>query len=420
MSREMIASKAPWVSEYPADWKPIAFKRAIKRMATGLNPRDNFELNPPDADIYYVTIKNFKNGEVYLDEKCDKVTPEAWKVIQERSDLHKGDLLFASISEEGNVYVLEDEPNNWNINESVFCIRVDEKWFTPEFFAYMITNQKFYSDLRSDATGTTFLSIKQNKLKESIVLAPPLLEQQAIVRYLDAKCSVIDEAIERHKKIIEKLEEYRKAHIFDAMGQCTATIPAKHVFRIYAGATPKSGESTYWDGDIAWVTPADFKTEDHYVAGGKRSITEEGYASCNTTIVPSGSIIVSKRAPIGTVSINTTPLCTNQGCLSCVVMPNADVEFYYYALIYKAEHMQVLGAGTTFQEISSNSFANMKLPYASLDEQKVIAQKLNAIDTSIQAYKRKHITIIEKLEEYRKSIIYNAVTGKLDCREAVK
>ena len=59
-----------------------------------------------------------------MDEKCDMIDQEAWGIIQTRSDLHKNDILFASISEEGNAYILNEEPTNWNINESVFCVKV--------------------------------------------------------------------------------------------------------------------------------------------------------------------------------------------------------------------------------------------------------------------------------------------------------
>ena len=92
----------------------------------------------------------------------------------------------------------------------------------------------------------------------------------------------------------------------------------KFCFDVYAGATPKTENPDNWDGDIVWVTPADYKTEDKFIRGGQRTITKQGYDSCNTQIVPRGSIVFSKRAPIGTVAISDVELCTNQGCLSCV------------------------------------------------------------------------------------------------------
>ncbi|MGY6429974.1 restriction endonuclease subunit S, partial [Vibrio parahaemolyticus] len=73
----------------------------------------------------------------------------------------------------------------------------------------------------------------------------------------------------------------------------------KHMFSIINGSTPKSGISTYWDGNITWVTPADLsKLPNFQIGASVRTITEDGLNSCGTTIVPSGSLVLSSRAPI--------------------------------------------------------------------------------------------------------------------------
>ena len=187
----------------------------------------------------------------------------------------------------------------------------------------------------------------------------------------------------------------------------------KYMFSIYAGATPDSKNSEYWDGDIVWITPADYKTTDKYISCGAKSLTKAGYNASNTTIVPAGSIIVSKRAPIGTVSIAEVPLCTNQGCLSCVPNDDVDSSFAYYALSSMSDEMQVLGAGTTFKEISANAFANMKIPYFPLPEQHAIVRYLDAKCAAIDEAIERHKKIIEKLEEYKRSSIIKAVNGDI-------
>ena len=188
----------------------------------------------------------------------------------------------------------------------------------------------------------------------------------------------------------------------------------KYMFSIYAGATPDSKNPKYWDGDIIWITPADYKTTDKYVLHGTKNLTEAGYAASNTTIVPAGSIIVSKRAPIGTVSIAGVPLCTNQGCLSCVPNEDVDSTFAYYALSIMKDKMEVLGAGTTFKEISANAFSNMKIPYFPLPEQRAIVNyldpKCSAIDEAIGRHKK----IIEKLEEYRRAEIARLISFNVE------
>lgn len=175
----------------------------------------------------------------------------------------------------------------------------------------------------------------------------------------------------------------------------------KYLFDIYAGATPKSDNPAFWDGNITWITPSDYKTNEKYVSKGSRTITQKGYNSANTTLVPKGSLIVSKRAPIGTVCIAAKPLCTNQGCLSCIPKEGVNSEFFYYVLSAITEEMEILGSGTTFQEISASNFANMKVPYMDLKDQNRITAYLNekcaAIDEAISRQKK----AIEKLEEYK-------------------
>ena len=187
------------------------------------------------------------------------------------------------------------------------------------------------------------------------------------------------------------------------------TAKIKYSFNIYAGATPKTEKEEFWDGDIVWVTPADYKTSDKFVSRGQRTITKAGYNSCNTQIVPKGSLIFSKRAPIGTVAISSNELCTNQGCLSCVPKL-ANVSYYYYCASIASEYFDLLGSGATFKEISAASFSNVKFPCPPLAEQQAIASYLDAqtarIDSIIEAREKK----IKLLEELRVAIISKAVT----------
>lgn len=186
--------------------------------------------------------------------------------------------------------------------------------------------------------------------------------------------------------------------------------PVKNSFVVISGATPKSDMPDYWDGDVVWVTPADYKFEDKYVLKGKRNLSQAGYESCGTTLVPAGSIIFSKRAPIGTVAIAGGELCTNQGCLSCVPKENVSSKFFYYAMAAFTEQFNLYGTGTTFKEISFSSFSDFKLPRPSYLEQKRIAtyleRKCDEIDVVIADTRK----TIEGYKELRQSIISEAVT----------
>lgn len=184
----------------------------------------------------------------------------------------------------------------------------------------------------------------------------------------------------------------------------------KNTFNIYSGATPKSGNSDYWDGDVVWITPADYKTIDKYIGLGKRTLTQDGYNSCGTTLVPENSIIFSKRAPIGSVAISKIPLCTNQGCLACVSKGSADFVFYYYVMSVFTEIFGLYGSGTTFKEISFDNFASFYIPYPDVKEQKEIADYLDHKCAEIDAVIEKTKATIEEYKKLKQSVITEAVT----------
>ena len=184
----------------------------------------------------------------------------------------------------------------------------------------------------------------------------------------------------------------------------------KRHFSIISGATPKSENSAFWDGDIPWITPADFKTSDKFVSHGKRNLTRAGYDSCGTSLIPKGSIVFSKRAPVGTVAIANNELCTNQGCLSCVVKDHSVPSFYYYAMSVFTEQFELVSTGTTFKEIAADVFANFRLPAPSTVDQQKIADYLDTECAQIDAVIDQTRTSIEEYRKLKQSVITQAVT----------
>jgi len=150
------------------------------------------------------------------------------------------------------------------------------------------------------------------------------------------------------------------------------------VCNIVSGTTPKSGISTFWNGEIVWVTPTDLgKLVSSYIYDSERKISETGFSSCNLTLLPVGSIVLSSRAPIGYLAITSIPLCTNQGCKSFIAGSTVDTNFLFYTLKLSVKQLQNIGSGATFAEISKTQLENFIIPLPSLPEQKRIAAILN-------------------------------------------
>ena len=144
------------------EWEQLTLDDVTSKFATGLNPRKNFVLG--HGNNFYVTIKNMPNNQVVLDDKCDKVDDEAIKKINKRSDLRVGDLLFSGIGTIGRTYLIKEQPTNWNISESVFTIRANER-VSPEFLYLLLLSTDMQNYAISKASGSVQKGIRMADLK---------------------------------------------------------------------------------------------------------------------------------------------------------------------------------------------------------------------------------------------------------------
>ena len=150
----------------------------------------------------------------------------------------------------------------------------------------------------------------------------------------------------------------------------------KHIGEVVGGGTPKTTVSEYWNGEIPWLTPADFSGyEDMYISAGSRTITEIGLQSSSAQMLPTNSILYSSRAPIGYIAINSNPVSTNQGFKSLVPFDIAMTQYLYYCLKARTDDIVRRATGTTFKEISGTEMAETIIPLPPINEQKRIFEQ---------------------------------------------
>lgn len=273
--------------------------------------------------------------------------------------------------------------------------------------------------------------------KNLIFVKIPLDEQVKIQNFLDKKTAKIDALIEKDKKLIELLKEKRTAlinHVVtkgldpnvklkDSGIEWIGKIPEgwevgkiKQFAKVITGSTPQSGNDSYWDGNVVWITPADLSQRSKHIFDSKRKITKEGYSSCGTTYVDKGTIIIASRAPIGYPTIVGTRLCFNQGCKAFEIEKEFISDYCYYYLNAYEEVLTALGKATTFSELSTYDFSSFLVLKPQKTEQlqitKYLDKQTSKIDKTIKLIEKK----IEHLEEYKKSLIHYVVTGKVDVR----
>lgn len=151
------------------------------------------------------------------------------------------------------------------------------------------------------------------------------------------------------------------------------------VAKVVGGSTPKTGEPSYWGGDIPWITPDDLSGfSDKHIERGRRSITQAGYDSCSTQMVPARTVLYTSRAPIGYVAIAANPVCTNQGFKSFICGSALEPEYAYWYLRGAGRIVGSLASGTTFLEISAKAAARIPVPLAPRTAQAGIVRELEA------------------------------------------
>lgn len=157
---------------------------------------------------------------------------------------------------------------------------------------------------------------------------------------------------------------------------------------IISGATPKTGNPDYWGGDIPWVSPKSLsKLESKYLDNPTEYITQAGFDSCSTRMLPAMSLLLSCRAPVGLTAINREPICTNQGFKSLIPNPEmADINYLFHVMKEMRPRLEAQGRGATFTEVSKSIVERFEIPLPPLNEQRRIA------------------TILDKAEEIKKNM----------------
>jgi len=188
----------------------------------------------------------------------------------------------------------------------------------------------------------------------------------------------------------------------------------KRMFHIVGGSTPKA-DIEFWDDQILWATPADLsKRESVYISDTERRISVAGLESCAASLVPKNSIIISTRAPIGSLAIADREMCTNQGCKSLVPYKDTCPEYFAYLLSISTAELNIRGKGTTFLELSSDALGAFVTPAPPLDEQTHVAAFLDRETARIDALAAEQQRLIELLKEKRQAVISHAVTKGLN------
>ena len=171
---------------------------------------------------------------------------------------------------------------------------------------------------------------------------------------------------------------------------------------IVGGGTPSTGNQSYWDGDIDWYAPAEI-ADQIYANSSQKKITGLGYENSSAKMLPPGTVLFTSRAGIGKTAILTRKGCTNQGFQS-IVPHRGELDSYF--IFSRTEELkrygELVGAGSTFVEVSGKQMAVMELMMPpTMREQQTIGGFFQQLDNLITLHQRK----FEKLTNVKKSML---------------
>ena len=310
--------------------------------------------------------------------KCKYISQEDYVILKKNGCVpQKGDVLVAKDGSYLKQIFVCKETKEEAILSSIAIFRPNS--LVDSFFlSYLLKSPQVYNYIANNCvSGSALPRIVLKDFKEVNLPIPSIEIQKSIVSILKS----LDDKIEVNRRINENLEQQAQA-LFKSWfvdfepfkdGEFVESelgmIPKgwrvgmlDEIGDVVGGSTPsKSKPEYYTDKGIAWLTPKDLSISNNkFTAKGEIDITEEGYKSCSTKLMPKGSVLFSSRAPIGYITIAKNDICTNQGFKS-VVPKLAGTAFIYYFLKISTKDIENKATGSTFKEASGALMKSLQL-----------------------------------------------------------
>jgi type I restriction enzyme S subunit len=182
------------------------------------------------------------------------------------------------------------------------------------------------------------------------------------------------------------------------------------IIDLIGGGTPKTSVPEYWNGDIPWLSVADFNNGKKYVFETEKTITESGLRNSSTKLLNKGDIIISARGTVGVVAVLGKEMTFNQSCYGIRAISDlATADYVYYLLKDTVLGFLQIAHGGVFDTITRDTFKEIDISLPPLPEQIAIATILSSLDDKIDLLNRQNTTL-EKMAEtlFRKWFVEEA------------
>jgi type I restriction enzyme S subunit len=435
----MKDSGIEWIEEIPENWDIVKLKYYSYMKGRigwqGLGSSDFIDEGP-----YCVTGTDFINGKVNW-ETCYHVSEERYE-MDKFIQIQVGDLLITKDGTIGKLAKITELPDKACLNSHLLIIRPLHNRFSNEYLYYVLSSYVFWKYYTIHSSGSIMASLSQEKLKDFSFPVPSLKEQQLLVSYLDRQCALIDSVIEKTKASIEEYKKLRQAVITQAVTKGVRGDRAMKDSGIkWIGEIPQE-----WDivklkrvsvkiGDGLHSTPEYDENGDYYFLNGNNigsenlvfkdntdRLNEEEYKKYKPSILSDNTILITLNgATYGKTSFyngEKVLLGKSAGYITLISDTSKKYVRYYLASNISKILMDLSLNGTTIANLSLTTLNNFPLPLPKKCEQQEIAEYLDKKCTEIDSLITKKEQFLTELDSYKKSLIYEYVTGKKEVPQA--
>ena len=368
-----------------------------------------------------------------------KELPKRWikDHLVERKRLCPGDLILETAGgtakqSTGRSALLKKKFFELHKDNPVLCasfsryLRIDKTKYIPEYIYYLLQalyNTGYMAVYNLQHTGVSRFqyTVFKNKTKLKI---PPIKTQEKIAAIL---CSY-DDLIENNKRriaLLEKMAEeiyrewfvrlrfpgHKKVKFKKGVPEGWEKVKLEKAFKFTGGGTPSKKLERYWtDGNVNWFTPSNItSSKGIFLENSANKCTEEGLYRSSARLFPAYSVMMTSRATIGAIGINTTPASTNQGFITCIPNDKCPLEFLYHWLKLSKPYFELLSGGATFAELTKTTFKRIEIVAPTTVLITRFAEKVAPLFKTIEILLKTNRT----LTNTRDKLLSRLISGKL-------
>jgi type I restriction enzyme S subunit len=403
MARKMKDSGIEWIGEIPEGWEITK----IKHIVSSVTDIDHFMPDSAEFGIPYLMIGDLKDLSSSIDwDSSKKISIEDYKKLSIKSRPQIGDIIFARYASIGTTCYI-DADRDFLVSYACLTIHPSDL-IIGKFLSYYLKSSSFAEDVLRRTNSNTQGNVGKDSLVNATIVLPSIIEQTQIVNFLDAKCSDIYAMLSKTRSSIEEYKKLKQAVITQA------------VTKGVRGEREMKDSGVEWIGEIPvewsvakakyYVTithGSDPKTEGSIPVYGSGA---ESFKTCGEYKEGPTVLIGRKGATLHIPHYIEGKYWNVDTAFDVKAKNNFSLPYYYY--LATSFDYKFYIAQTTLPGMTQSNYYNMFLPLPTFPEQEEIVNYLDAKCAEIDKLIAKKEQLVKELESYKKSLIYEVVTGK--------